>query len=77
MQTYYFRRYHRTGPGHATGTLIDEVEFRAGSAAEAETSVRRRFSWGFGAIDWEKEFVRLEDEYGHGIVEWLKGFAHA
>jgi hypothetical protein len=78
METYYFRRYRRTGPGHATGTVIDEVKFTAGSAAEAETSVRRRFGTGIaGAMDWNKDFARLEDEHGHAIAEWLNGFAHA
>jgi len=28
-------------------------------------------------MDWEKDFARLENEYGHVIVEWLNGFAHA
>ncbi|HEY4075764.1 MAG TPA: hypothetical protein VGM26_02420 [Rhizomicrobium sp.] len=76
METYCFRRYRRTGPGHTTGTVIDEVKFTAGSADEAETSVRHRFG-SVGAMDWDKDFARLEDEHGHAIAEWLNGFAHA
>jgi hypothetical protein len=78
METYYFKRYRRIGPGHTTGTVIDEVKFTAESAAEAETSVRHKFGSGIaGAMNWEKDFARLEDEYGHVIAEWLNGFAHA
>jgi hypothetical protein len=78
MQTYYFRRYRRAGPGQTTGTIIDEVKFTAESAIDAETSVRRRFGSGIaGAMDWKMDFARLEDEHGHIIVEWLHGFAHA
>ena len=78
MESYYFRRYRRTGPGHTTGTVTDEVNFTAESAAEAETSIRRRFGSGIaGAMDWDKDFARLEDKHGHAIAEWLNGFAHA
>jgi len=78
METYYFKRYRRTGPGHATGTVTDEVQFAADSAAQAQTSVRRRFGSGFGAaMDWEKDFARLEDQHGNVIAQWLNGFADA
>ena len=78
METYYFRRYRRTGPGHATGTVTDEVKFTAEGAAEAESSVRRRFGSGVaGTMDWQKDFARLEDENCNIIVEWQYGFAHA
>jgi hypothetical protein len=78
METYYFKRYRRTGPGHTVGTIIDEVKFTAESAAEAETGIRRRFGSGIaGAMDWEKDFARLEDEHGHAIAEWQNGFTHA
>jgi hypothetical protein len=78
METYYFKRYRRTGLGHATGTLTDEVKFTAESATEAQTSVRRRFGTRIaGAMDWKNDFARLEDEHGHAIAEWLNGFADA
>jgi hypothetical protein len=77
MQSYYFRRYRRAGQGQTTGTVIDEVKFTAESAVEAETRVRRLVGSGFDAMDWQKDFARLEDEHGHVLVEWLNGFAHA
>lgn len=78
MDTYHFRRYRRTAPGHATGTILDELSFTAGSATEAEASVRRRFGSGVaGAMDWQRDFARLEDSEGHIIAEWLHGFTHA
>jgi len=77
MQTYYFRRYRRAGPGQTTGAVTDEVKFTADSDDEAEAKVRRTFGSGFAAMDWERDFARLEDEHGHVIVEWLHGFAHA
>jgi hypothetical protein len=76
-ETYYFRRYRRIGPARTTGPLADEVKFTADSASEAEASVRRRVHSSIGAMDWEKYFARLEDEYGHVIAEWQIGFSHA
>ena len=78
METYYFKRYRRTGPARTSGIPIDEVKFTAGSAVEAEAGIRRRFGSGItGAMDWEKHFARLEDEHGHVIVEWLHTFSDA
>ena len=78
METYYFKRYRRIGPGHVTGTVIDEVKFTAESAAEAETSVRRKFGSGIaGAMNWEKDFALLEDGTGRVIAHWFDGAAIA
>jgi hypothetical protein len=77
MKIYYFKRYRRTELGHTTGAVMDEMKFTADSAAEAQIIVRRKFGSGIAAMDWKKDFARLEDEHGNVIAEWLNGFAHA
>jgi hypothetical protein len=77
METYYLKRYHRVGPGQTTGTLADEVKFMAESAAEAETSARRKFRSSIAAMDWEKDFALLEDGTGRVIAHWFDGAAIA
>jgi hypothetical protein len=75
VETYYFRRYRRKVPGHNTGTVMDELSFKAGSAAEAEESVRGRFGSGIAVMDWQRDFARLEDDEGHILRQWLSGFS--
>jgi hypothetical protein len=78
METYYFRRYRRAGPRQTTGTVIDEVKIAAECATDAEAGIRRKFGSGIaGAMDWAKDFARLEDEDGHVIAERLREFSHA
>jgi hypothetical protein len=75
VETYCFRRYRRKVPGHNTGIIIDELSFKAGSAAEAEASVRGRFGSGVAVMDWQRDFACLEDDEGHVLREWLGGFS--
>jgi hypothetical protein len=75
VETYYFRRYRRKVPGYNTGTVMDELSFKAGSAAEAEESVRGRFGSGIAVMDWQRDFARLEDDEGHILRQWLSGFS--
>jgi hypothetical protein len=78
MQTYRCKRYRRSAPGQNSGIVIDELTFQAASAIEAEDKIRRNFcSPLFGAMDWEKDFVTLEDDSGTALVTWLHGMLHA
>jgi hypothetical protein len=78
MERYTLKRYHRSAPGQTTGTLADALTFSAASAAEAENKIRRDLFSGIAPpMDWEKDFVTLEDESGTVLVTWLHGFLHA
>ena len=77
METYRCKRYRRSAPGRSDGTVIDELTFPAASAAEAENKVRRMLTLRLHPMDWEKDFVTLEDDTGHVLVTWLHGVLHA
>jgi hypothetical protein len=78
MERYTFKRYRRSAPGQASGTLMDALTFSASSAAEAEDKIRRKMFSGISpSMDWEKDFASLEDESGSVLVTWLHGFQHA
>jgi hypothetical protein len=77
METYHLKRYHRSGPGQTNGVLTDEIKFAAKGAADANISARRKLQSSVSAMDWEKDFVTLEDDLGHVIATWLHGEAHA
>jgi hypothetical protein len=77
MQRYTCKRYHRSAPGQATGTLMDALTFSAANAAEAEDKIRRNLLFCIADMDWEKDFAALEDESGTVLVTWLHGVLHA
>jgi hypothetical protein len=78
MERYTLKRYHRSAPDQTTGTLADTLTFPANSAAEAEDKIRRNLFSGIAPpMDWEKDFVTLEDESGTVLVTCLHGWQHA
>ena len=54
-----------------TGTLADRIKFTAENAAEAETSVRRKFLYSVAKMNWVSDFALLEDETGRIIAHWF------
>lgn len=77
MPTFVCKRYRRSAPGAATGTLTDEWSFPASSALEAETKVRHMLLGGVAAMDWKKDFAALEDELGRELAVWHRGVSNA
>jgi hypothetical protein len=75
METYRCKRYRRSAPGQTGGVVIDEWTFLATSAVEAENKVRGMSR--LYPVDWEKDFVTLEDDSGHVLATWHHGMLHA
>jgi len=75
LETYRCKRRRRSAPGQNSGVVIDEWTFSAASVIEAEDKVRRMSR--LYPVDWEKDFVTLEDDSGHVLVTWLHGMLHA
>lgn len=77
MPTFVCKRYRRSAPGAATGTLTDEWSFPASTAMEAQTKVRHMLLSGIAPMDWKKDFAVLEDACGHELAVWHHGAANA
>jgi hypothetical protein len=75
METYRCKRYRCSAPGQIGGVVIDEWTFPAASAIDAESKVRRMSR--LYPVDWEKDFVTLEDDSGHVLATWHHGVLHA
>jgi hypothetical protein len=77
MPAFVCKRYRRSAPGAATGTVTDEWSFTASSAMEAETRMRRELLTPMWGMDWENCFATLEDQDGTILATWLRGALHA
>jgi len=77
MPAFVCKRYRRSAPGAATGSLTDEWSFPAASATEAETRMRRELLTPMWGMDWENYFATLEDADGRRLTTWLHGTLHA
>jgi hypothetical protein len=77
MPGYVCKRYRRSAPGAATGTMIDEWSFSASSDLEAETKIRRELLTPMLGMNWENHFATLEDQDGKVLATWLHGALHA
>ncbi len=77
MPIFVCKRYRRSAPRAATGTLTDEWSFPAASTFEAETRMRRELLTPMWGMDWENYFVTLEDQDGRLLASWLYGALNA
>jgi len=69
--------YASVTPGYFDAIGVHILRGRDFTTAEAENKVRRLLTLRLHPMDWEKDFVTLEDDAGHILVTWLHGILHA
>lgn len=76
MPRFVCKRYRRSAPGAATGTVMDEWSFSAPDGAQAEARIRVLSApmWG---MDWETYFITLEDGKGQVLTTWHHSLLNA
>jgi len=69
MSSFTCKRYRRSSPD----VPVDTMTVQADDAGQAQNMISRNFRSGIAPMDWNRDFVTLEDEAGQEVARWETG----